>query len=362
MFVVIFVSFLALLFAIFDSLRSLKGGLKTAFIIITILSCLRYDFGNDYLGYMKEFNEMFSYSPDAIMNYDGFKDKGWFIIQHYLYPIGWFLFAGIISVFCNVTYYKLIKRYVPRKDYWLSFFIYVFTFDMFVLQQSMVRQGLAIAIIVWAFMLLDKPKHNIGSILKILLITGLAVSIHKSAAFTVPFMLLRIIPPKWNKITAIVLMGCFFALFFVKTFLAGAMVNIMMLDAFSSFDYYSDEEGADIGIRALLECIPFFVSALYIYRNGENTNGRFIVIASMCATMILPLTTIVHLVSRVAMYFSILFIVSVPLTYRSIRIPAFRVCLLALLMAIQLYVYVDRFNSPTYKKSFQEYHTILSAF
>ena len=358
----IIISLIAFFFACIGSRNKNFKGLEIAFAIITIFSCLRYNFGTDYMSYMEDFDSINKYSVDYILFDSSFKDKGWDIIQYYVYPIGWFLFVGLISIFCNVTYYKLIKRYVPPKDYWLSFFIYVFTFDMFILQQSMIRQGLAIALLVWVYILLDKPKQNVKLMFGILFIIGLAFSIHKTVAFAVPFMLLRLLPQKWSKITSIVMVGCFFALFLIKTIFAEMIADIVVLEAFSNLSYYSNENGAEIGVRAMLECIPFFISALYIYKKGANSDVTFIILTSMCATMILPFTTIVHLISRVAFYFSILYIVSIPLTYKEIKIPGLRMCLLALLMVIQLYVYVDRFNAPSYKKAFREYHTVFSAF
>lgn len=86
MIIALFVSFIAFLCAIFASLGKMRNGLKVAFVILILFSALRYNYGTDYMGYMLEFREMNKYSVEYILSYQGFKDKGWFIIQHYLHP------------------------------------------------------------------------------------------------------------------------------------------------------------------------------------------------------------------------------------------------------------------------------------
>lgn len=361
MITVLAVSIIALFFANLESFRNYKNGLKVAFIIITILSCLRYDFGNDYMGYMREFFSNDKYSIDYILFSDSFKDKFWFILQKFIRPLGWFLFAALISVFCNIIYYNLIKIYVQRKYYWLSFFIYVFTFDMFVLQQSMIRQGLAIAVMAWVYMLIDKFQKK--NFILIIIALAFAISIHKSAAIVLPFLLLKFLPLKNTKVLPSLLIGFFIIAFSAGRFLESTIYDLLMLEIFSTYALdYGLEDGVGIGIRAIIEFIPFFVGIYYLGLKRTLNGPRFIIVMSTMATILFPLTTVIHLISRIIFYFGILYIVSIPITYSEIKNKLIRYSLLTLFIVTQLYVYFDRFSHPVYQKAFSEYHTIFSAF
>ena len=359
--VVFIVSLIALLFAILDSTGRQRSGLKIAFVIITVLSCLRYNFGNDYPSYMKEFLEMGNYSVSSILFHDTFKDKLWFILQHFLRPIGWVPFVGAISIFSNVAYYKLIKEYVPRKFYWLGFFIYVFTFDMFVLQQSMIRQGLVVAIMALVFMRVDKMKtFNLGQFLLVLLGTACALGIHKSSVVCVPCLLIKFLPLR-KRFIPLILALVFVALFFLQDSIAQLVINILFSDELSNYaSDYLEEEGRGIGVRAILEFIPFFVAAWYLWQKDTADGPRFLIVLSMIATMLYPVTMLNHLMSRLTYYFSILSMATIPVTYDRIKNKLLRNALLFLMMAIQMYVYFDRFANPTYKQAFGVFHTIFS--
>lgn len=356
------ISLFALLFAVLDSKGIDHNGLKKAFILITCFSCFRYNYGTDYMSYMEEFQIMDRYSVEYILSYNGFKDKGWFLIQHYIHFVGWFIFAALISIYCNVVYYKCIKKYVSKKYYWFSFYIYAFTFDMFLLQQSMIRQGWAIALMMHAFVLFDTIDFkNKKKIITFLFLISLAISIHKSAAFALPFILFKFVPGKYFKIVAIGIVVVFISMFFVRKILENYIGLILLTDEFSSFGSdYGNEDGTKIGVRALIECIPIGVGAYYLIKNGNNKGPYFLIMVSMVAPMVLPLTTIIHLISRVAFYFSMFYIISIPITYNVIKNRLCRCGLIAVFVLVTFYIYIDRFNADSYRKPYSEYHTLFS--
>lgn len=358
----IIISIIALFFAIIGSRDKNTKGLEIAFVIITIFSCLRYNFGTDYMSYMESFNRDYNYSIDTILSDDDFKDKGWFIIGKYLHPLGWFVFVALLSIYCNIVYYKYIKKYAPQEYYWLSFFLYVFTFDMFMLQQSMIRQGWAIALMLNAYMLFDDfdIKHK-WRIIGAFVITVLAISIHKSAAFAIPFMLLKFAPLRWGKFLALGMISLFFMSFIVIGTLETFVSEILLIEEFSTFESdYGEMEGTKIGVRAILECIPIFVGGYYLSLKKTEGGPRFIVAVSMITPMILPLTTIIHMILRVSFYFSIFYLATIPITYMEIKNKLLKVFFVALLMILTLYVYFDRFNAESYRNAYAEYHTIFS--
>ena len=49
----------AILFVCLESRGALRNGLKIWFVIITLVSVLRYDYSADYVGYIDDYNEAF---------------------------------------------------------------------------------------------------------------------------------------------------------------------------------------------------------------------------------------------------------------------------------------------------------------
>lgn len=92
MFVIIVVSLLALFFTILESKEVLRGGMALGFIIITIVSMIRYDYGNDYMGYYDDFNNACKYDIEDIIIFSEYiKDSGWSFFCKLFEPFG-FLF------------------------------------------------------------------------------------------------------------------------------------------------------------------------------------------------------------------------------------------------------------------------------
>ena len=69
MFVVTLVNILALFLTILDSKRILKKGLKYGFILVSIIAAIRYDYGNDYMSYLHDFNRVGQYSLSFIFEF-----------------------------------------------------------------------------------------------------------------------------------------------------------------------------------------------------------------------------------------------------------------------------------------------------
>ncbi len=360
MITIVSVSIIALVLTILDSLRVLKGGMRWAFILITIIAMIRYDYGNDYMGYYDDYKLFVNVGMKSVLDYsDLFKDVGWslFCIVFSIFgQYGFYILVALISLFTNIVYYKFITENVDRKYYWLSMFIYLFTFDMYVLQLSMIRQGLAIAILVLSYSYLRK-----GKILVPLVLCLIAISFHKTAIIFLPFIFLSKL--KWEeygKWISVLLLGLFIFLFASTTFVESIFGGIMALEMFSIYESsYGMEEGNQIGIRRCLEFIPFFVALYFLGLNRtKGNNNRYLVLLSTMSTLLFPFTTIIHMISRLCFYFSAFYVVSIPLTYSKICNSLIRYGLFGIFMGVTLYMYFDSFTHPVYVKAFSQYKTI----
>lgn len=356
--VIIIISLLAFLFTILDSRKLLRGGMALGFTLITLVSIIRYDYGNDYMGYYSDFDNFCKYDIEDIITFNGyFKDSGWAIFCKLFEPLGFFAFVAFLSLSCNVIYYKFIKENVSRQDYWIAMFIYLFTFDIFALQLSMIRQGFVIALFVLSYHYLKKQQLLIPLVLMML-----SISLHKSAIVIVPFLLLSKYPFKTlGKYTSVVILITFVLLFISSGMISQLLEGVLALEALSTYNSdYALEDGNEFGVRAMLEFIPFFISLYYLGSNKTFNGPRYLVFLSTISALISPFTTIIHLISRISFYFTVFTIATVPLTYRNVGNKYVRIMLLSLFLAITLYVYFDRFNNSVYTKYYAKFDTIFS--
>ena len=135
---VAFVGVIAMFFASLPR-KSFKYGLEVAWIIIGIFLAIRYDFGNDYLGYLDGFNYINSWATFQIYE-EMHAEPGWQLLCYLFRPLGFFAMVAVLTLFECYVIYRLIKAYVPERYYWLSIFLYVFTPSMMLIGASMMRQ------------------------------------------------------------------------------------------------------------------------------------------------------------------------------------------------------------------------------
>ncbi|HHX67992.1 MAG TPA: hypothetical protein GX708_08095, partial [Gallicola sp.] len=110
----IIISLIAILFAWIARFQKTKyGGLEAAFILLTIFMSIRYNFGNDYPGYLNRF-----LSIGAFSNIDLTLESteiGWAVLNLLFQPIGFFGMVIVLTVFEYAVIYRLIKKYVPKE-------------------------------------------------------------------------------------------------------------------------------------------------------------------------------------------------------------------------------------------------------
>ena len=358
MWVIIIVSLIAFLLTLFESKTKLNGGMALGFFLITLVSAIRYDYGTDYMDYYELFQEVGSCSYTQIMETTYItSDVGWNVLCKFFNPLGFFLFEALLTVFMNLIYYNFIKENVKRNYYWLGMFIYLFTFDFYLLQMSMMRQALVIALFILSYKYIKR-----GKILIPLFLVLLSISFHRTAMFLIPFVFISKV--NFNiegKRFSIILITLFIVFVFSTTLLSNWMSDLLALQALEKYDMkYGDEEGNKIGIRMVCEFIPFVISMKYLSSNKTKYGPRYLVFLSTFSTILYPFSMVIHLFSRILFYFNFFYLATIPITYRSISNRAVRYSLLTLFMVITLYVYWIRFTDSVYTDGYAVYNTIFS--
>ena len=370
MYFVFLASIIAIILTYCESKGKIKAGLKYAFILMTLVSAFRYGYGSDYFGYILDFKEACSYSIEDYLTFnDTIREPGWWLLMKLFQPLGCYVFFAFLAVVTSLIIYKFIKENVVTKDLWIAMSIYLLNFDLYVLQQSMMRQAFAMAIFVSAFRyigainkaLYDSKKKDtlLPDIIKLSLLITLMAFIHQSSMVVIPIALVAFVPLRNGKLLSMFLFAAFCLLWVSSRFVAPIFENLMALDAIAFYgEKYIDDDSLHFGIRQILSLIPFFVALYYLYDKKTECSNRSLVVISMMGTLVLPFAGMMQLIGRVAYYFDIYTIAAYPIVYRHIRATPIRYLLLALVIFIDVYMWFDKCKNPTWEGSFLEYHTL----
>lgn len=366
MIIILLFSIIALFLAVLDSRGRLKGGMKLGMILMTILAAIRFNYGNDYISYFDDFTLIGKYSISDIIFFQekmqyidpAFKDIGAAILYRICKPIGYFGFIALVSIFQGYVYYSFIKENVPRHYYWLAVFVYLFDFNNYVLQMSMIRQALVMALLVWSWHFLKQGKYVLP-----VLLTLISFTIHKSSLIFAPFILLNLLSYKNGKTVALSVLGITAFLWGASSIVGALLGNVMDLELFQLYnESYGMEDGGKMGMaRLLLAAIPYILALLYLIKPQTESGSRYLVLLSMVGVMILPFSFEIPMISRLCYYFSIFIIAALPLSVSQIKRPIVKIVAVGLFMFLSLYQYFDLFLHTVYTKSYAFYHTIFSA-
>lgn len=361
MYVVIFCSLLALLLTYLESKHRLRGGMKLGFILVTLLGVIHYNYGNDYMAYYDIYKSIVNV-PFNFSNVIGgyvYKEPGWALINYAFKPIGgFFMMVAVLNIIQNVIYYRFIKNNVARSWWPVAIFIYLFSSNFYLLNFSMMRQGLVIAVFLAMWKYIKVKKWHIALVGLIL-----AASVHSSALILLPFSFWGFLKMKNGKVWAIIYLVLFFFLWSADDFLNGVFEALIIFEEFQEYSYYlKDAESVEFGVGFLINMLPFVVSIYYLMIDKEQTeqNHQLVALATI-GFMILPFGQIIPLISRVGMYFGAFSICAFTDSYSIIRNRYMRWIMIGIYVAITLYDYWNFFNNSVYADSYYHFKTIFTA-
>lgn len=247
---------------------------KFAFIMVTLLQVIHYDFGSDYMQY---YNQHFLYTGTikefmrfSKMGYGAYRSIGWAVLNR-LFPgkIGFFLIVALISIIENYIFYKLINQYSERKNWWKSFSIYIFMTNLYVINFSALRQGLSVALAVLAMMMVGKKKPMPAVVILII-----AILFHSSAIVMIPFVLFSFISLGNGKKYAIII-SVVSLLFFVSNTLVGdtfarLVQSIPYIGSQYGIYYENAQISGSLGVGFALRLVMFIIFLYFILQRYEE--------------------------------------------------------------------------------------------
>ncbi len=362
MYLVTLISIIAVFLTYLSKYKGLGVLYKIAFIFVTILACIHYNYGTDYPTYYEIFYRVSnSYDLDTFTYATDLKtEPGWALIN-YLFslfgiPFGFFLMVFILSIIQNYIYYKFIKRYVEPKDRWFAVAIYLFSSTLYVLNFSMMRQGLAVSLILLVFMCLSSKKYLWAILLNIM-----AVLVHTSALIFLPFHFLRLSKLKDVKFIVLTFGVSFIIFLILSPLLDSVLTYFLHISVFTGYQGYGSYGTASIGFGFLLDSMPYFVvSYLLLTRRHLFTyDVTLMSILFLVAFVATPFVLKITLLGRILYYFSVFSIVVVPIFYSKIKPSVLRFGFILIFFFMLIFNYLDFFD-PTHWSydGYKTFHTI----
>lgn len=365
MIVALIVSFLAVLFCLFDRKQAKRkfGGLELGFLLLTIYLCIRYDYGNDYLGYLDDFYNYNSYGYSitdiyALAGLQSRGDYGWVMINLICEPIGFFGMIMLLTVLFMGQVYYYIKRYVPPKWYWFSVFLFAFhPLLMVVGVAGMIRQWTVVFIFLCCIGLIRKRK-----IIPYMAIILAATTIHKTAYILFPVYFVTYL--KWNKkndiaVFAFLLLAWFALAPFIPTELIMSLFENEQLSAYGEMVGTGKTSG--YGISSIITIGMPLLCLSQIRDRDEST--QFLYRLMMLSLLFVPLISLNMLIGRLVVYFSLMAIVTYPLTIESLINKGKKslcIAIIAIIVIYYLYIFTAHFTDPVWFEHSYIYRTIFS--
>lgn len=369
MLIVFFICCLAVFLTYLGAKGQLKNGLGVAFFVLAAFFSIRYMYGNDYLGYLEFFKETAHFSSfgsflDSYTSSGVFllSEVGWGVLNYLFKPLGFPFLVAFLTIFEYYIYYKFIKTYVPKEYQWMAVFTLVLNPQILILQLSMMRQALAIVLLILTTHYLLSEKRFLA-----ILCTVIAISVHKSAlivlpVFIVAFFYKHIGGLRLKKYLPFVLIAIYFILLMSKDYISGLFMLSFDNDVISNYSQYENRmESSEfsIGLGYLFTLIPFILLLRYLWIKRDNSSISLFVFFAAFGYALAPLSYVESLLDRLTFYFSVYTIVAIPFAYYALRDKVFRISLIGIYVLITVYSYYSFMTSPTWVKGFSTYHTLL---
>lgn len=352
MFTLFFVCFLAIISSFFK-----KGNLTIPFFILFTFLAIRYNYGNDYKSYQNIFDDAQRW-PLGQTN-QLYIEPGWTILNQLFGPLG---FNGLIVflslIFC-LTHFYLIKKYVPKKYYWLSIFLLVFTRELMLVNSSMLRNSFTISLFLIALQLLLN-----GKLILYLLLIYFATFFHNSAyaMFLVPFIF-RGLNFNFTNVHGIVVLFLFILLYNMVG-LIQPYVNIYLPLINENYEKYNSTnvESLQSGVTIYISIISLIIAVKmdqWLERDELFFNKLVII-----SIVIVPFSLIFSQALRLGQYFYPFQLVVIPSYMKVMKANGvsklIRHLILIFYMVITFAFLYEFLTSEIWQESFSTYQTIFS--
>jgi transmembrane protein EpsG len=328
--------------------------------LIFLFLALRYDYGNDYMGYLNNFNKVVTNDFNISLSY-GLDSRelepGWVLLCWLFKPFGFFSLIAFHSFLFCFIYYSFFKRYIPVNYYWLSVLVFIFNPVFLLIQLSALRQSLAAFIIIHSYQYIERKK-----LFPFALFVAVAAIFHSSALFFLPAYLLAFFRNRHGNIFGVLLFLLFVGMFIYGGEIISFSSSFIMknLSKYNTYVIQSDAINFGSGFGLVYNSLLLFL-LLFIGKSQKETN-LIIFNLSIINFIILPIGAILILATRINYYFQPAILASLPIILNQIKSKPLKYFVLAAIMAYSLKGFYSFLYSETWHASYFTYRTIFSAY
>lgn len=311
--------------------------------MIVLIGLRRDDIGTDTLGYAG------MYKSTGNLSLSDFKyemnDKGFAVLQYILNKlhIGFsgfnFLYAVFVITVLSVYIYK--ESEMP----WFSYFLYI-CYGFFMLDFTMVRQTLAMAIVLLAFMI-DKNR-GVKDFLIFALIVFIASTIHASAIIFMPVWFIKKLP--YNSVIVTLFFVMIAACYLFKSHLTGFLIN-MAGNVSDKYEGYSKVGEGSAGLMLYLMILVTVVFSLFVPKFFKEKKNVTLFYLLCIMLVIFPGVQGGGAIMRIYYYFYMFMIVFIPNMVCSLDTEekSYFVLIIFLYVAVGLNMYHGALSGNLYK-------------
>lgn len=354
MIAVTFVNLISVLLTFLSRYDKLRYGFEFAVLILILFFGFRYNYGNDYSAYYNMFYTINSYDVVEYSSDSVSIERGWVLLNRLFAPLGFSSLVFFLTFFQFSSFYFFVKRFVDRKHRYIALFLYLFTSSLMLTMLSMMRQCVAMNILIWAVFFLVRRNF-----LLYFLLICLAAEFHQSAYILLILLLIPLLY-RISKHSYSVICISLFWIFFVFQNVIGEQLSILISSYFEKYNFYlegGEEAVLGTGLGFLFNIVIFHLLVLLDPHTERKEDSLFIKIMAF-SILITPLSFIVQLIVRVSSYFQLLGIVGLiylfPLCKRNNIIFLISIGYVVMI----LYSYYNFFYSSVYHNYYFEYKTV----
>lgn len=363
MYIVVTFSIIAVFLTYLESIGKLNAGMKCGFVLMAFLGAIHYDYGNDYMSYLRVYEECTSIPFDlsAILAKEVYREPGWVLLcWAFKYLGGFFSLVAVLNIIQNIVIYRFIKREVQSNWWPLAMFIYLFSTGFYLMSFSMMRQEFVMVVFLGLWKYIKERKWLFP-----LFVLYLCSFVHSSAIVLLPFSFWGFVPIRKGKLIGLFFVCILLVLWLLKDTLNNIFQYALNLDeGFSDYatTYGEQDNSIHIGLGFIVNMIPLVLAVFFMFQNKAcySSEQKLLVSIATASFLITPFAQIIPIVGRIGMYFAIFNIGAIPLIYGNVRNNICRLFFLSLFILMTLYDYFLFFNSAVWRDKYTVFHTIFS--
>jgi transmembrane protein EpsG len=356
MYETISVGLIAILLAYLTKYGNFQYGLEYSFAIIFIFLAIRHNFGNDYISYYYNFNEI---TNSNIINYDigtieRIIEPGWVLFNRLFTNLGFNMLIAFHSLVFCLGYYYLFKKYVMKEYYWLSVLIFIFDPAFMLIQLSALRQALATIVIIYSYQYIYQKN-----IFKFIFVITIASLFHTSAILFYPVYFLSLQKIEINKVSVgiFILVVSYMFLYDVQIY---PIISSLAENRYMNYSRYINETDINIG-SGLGQIYNTMLLIFTLYMGAYRSDiTRLFFMLSVLSLLISPLSLVINMLDRVNYYFQPAILVTIPIIVDRIKSKHLRYSLLLLIIVFSFRSYYNFINNEIWIRGYMVYQTIFS--